>query len=221
MQPSEIEIQREVEALRDIRRRSTSQGSLTLDPDLPNATSPVSPSATYWSQTTTPNLTDADSSSSSHENSSWGGSQSDDPLHLFWVPANVHPEIAPAEFRAFLKEHARTVPADGAGTPERSNSTLSTRSFSRLGRKRSMLSKQYDPAADDGVESEAVTPLRRNRTGLGSKRASPQLTINDLQRLEELAEEAQGSDDPEKLRMALRRTLSMNVSPTGESHKSY
>ncbi|EGN96513.1 hypothetical protein SERLA73DRAFT_75406 [Serpula lacrymans var. lacrymans S7.3] len=216
MQPSQLEIQREVEALRDIRRRSTSQGgpgALILDPDLPNSSSPTSPTAPYWSANATPPLTDGDSSSSSHEGSSSSEdrSGSDDPFHLFWVPARLHPEIAPAEFRAFLKEHSRGPPPDGVSPPERSSS-LSVPTSSALGRKRSMLSRQYKPSEDDGVEDEQVVPLRRNRSVFTN--TGPQLTINDLQKLEELAEEASRSDDPTKLRRVLRRSLSLNVAPS-------
>ncbi|KAI1793444.1 hypothetical protein LXA43DRAFT_216012 [Ganoderma leucocontextum] len=205
MQPSQLEIQREVEALRDIRRRSTIQGgpgSLVLDPDLPNEASQAQ--AAYWS----PN---DDSSSSSHEsnldNSSAEGQ--DDPFHLFWVPARVHPELAPKEFREFLKEHAR--PDDNP--PSRSNSIGSA--ASGLGRKKSMLSRQYKPSANDGVgeEEEKVVPLRRNRSNYMNANV-PQLTISDLQKLEELAEEASQSDDPSRLRSVLRRSLSLNIAPS-------
>lgn len=205
MQPSQFEIQREVEALRDIRRRSTAQGgpgSLILDPDLPAASSPSSPSTSYWSPTAVD-----DSSSSSHEDSTDNGSaaDTDDPSHLFWVPARLHPEIAPAEFRAFLKEHART-PADGVS---RSNSVSSQ----SLGRKKSMLSRQYSPSANDGVEEETIVPIRKRTSVFANP--GPQLTISDLQKLEELAEEASKSDDPTRLRAVLRRSMSLNLAPSG------
>lgn len=205
MQPSEYEIQREVEALRDIRRRSTTQGgpgSLILDPDLPTGSTQPLAQTTYW-----PSSPD-DSSSSSHEDGSDNGSTSaeNDPFHLFWVPARLHPEIAPAEFRAFLKEHARA-PGDGA-LLERSTSVSS------LGRKRSMLSRQYKPSDNDGIEDEKVVPVQRKRTSVFAN-SGPQLTISDLQKLEELAEEASQSDDPSKLRSVLRRSLSFNVAPSG------
>jgi len=74
-----------------------------------------------------------------------------------------------------------------------------------------MLSRQYRPSENDGIEDERVVPLRRNRSSV----YSPQLTISDLQKLEELAEEASESDDPSKLRNILRRSLSLNVSPSG------
>jgi hypothetical protein len=216
MQPSQYDIQREVEALRDIRRRSTTPGALTIDPDLPGQSPSTSPTSTYWS-----GEGDA-SSSTSHESSSVDPNAPvaqhsagiDDPFHLFWVPASVHPEIAPAEFRQFLKEHARS-PGDGSSL-DRSLSVSSA--TSGLGRKKSMLSRQYKPSEDDGVEreEETIVPLRRNRTSVHGN-AGPQLTINDLQKLEELAEEASASDDPSKLRTILRRSLSLNVSPTGAS----
>lgn len=238
-QPSEYEIQREVEALRDIRRRSTTPGALTIDPDLPNQVSPTSPTGGYWSGAPagsssftsvdgdSSSSTHGDASSSSDRSSATGGSSTgesstnpnnpaDDPFHLFWVPASLHPEIAPAEFRAFLKEHARSPPpADGSPALERSNSASSNYSTSSgLDRKKSMLSRQYRPSENDGVEDEKVVPLRRNRSSMYTNRG-PQLTIGDLQKLEELAEEAQESDDPSRLRNVLRRSLSLNVSPTG------
>ena len=77
-----------------------------------------------------------------------------------------------------------------------------------------MLNREYKPSVGDGVENEGqVMPLRRNRTSYFN--AGPQLSISDLQKLDELAEEASQSDDPSKLRSVLRRSLSMNMSPSG------
>lgn len=233
LQPSEYEIQREVEALRDIRRRSTTPGALTIDPDLPNQSPTTSPTARTWpaGSAASPYRPDSDTSSSlydatSSDRSSHGSASvesastdatstgvTDDPFHLFWVPASVHPEIAPAEFRAFLKEHARAVPPAEGADLGRSTSASST---SSLGRKRSMLRRQYQPRENDGVEEEKVVPLRRNRSYLYNP--VPQLTFNDLQRLEQLAEEASENDDSSKLRTLLRRSLSLNLSPSGLSH---
>ncbi|KAF8202463.1 hypothetical protein BJ912DRAFT_1110755 [Pholiota molesta] len=235
LQPSEYEIQREVEVLRDLRRRSTTPGALTIDPDLPNQSPPASPTA-HWPgkplSTSPISATDSSSSSSfaqgssslEHSTSSSSSSSSrapatdgpnnpaDDPLHLFWVPASLHPEIAPAEFRAFLKEHARS-PVDASDPASVSSSTLLSASPS-LSRKKSMLSRQYRPKENDGVENENIVPLKRNRSLLYPTNPGPQLTISDLQMLEELAEEASTSDDPSKLRNVLRRSLSLNVSPS-------
>ncbi|KIM44490.1 hypothetical protein M413DRAFT_442463 [Hebeloma cylindrosporum] len=230
LQPSEYEIQREVEALRDLRRRSTAPGALTIDPDLPNQSSASSPTSLWPNKSPTHAFPTIDvgsasgpgeASSSSDLGFSVGSSRttdnpnnpSDDPLHLFWVPASLHPEIAPAEFRAFLKEHARSPPSDGS-EPAAGSTVRSLSSSSSLSRKRSMLSRQYRPKENDGVEDENVVPLKRNRSLLYPTNPGPQLTISDLQKLEELAEEASESDDPTRLRNVLRRSLSLNLSPS-------
>ncbi|KAF8159644.1 hypothetical protein B0H34DRAFT_796869 [Crassisporium funariophilum] len=228
LQPSELEIQREVEALRDIRRRSTTPGALAIDPDLPNQSPPSSPTLLYRSPNLSSVAADNDSIGSSSEGSSSSdrsrttdgshqadppNNPSDDPFHLFWVPASLHPEIAPAEFRAFLKEHARS-PSESSDDSPRSTSPSSLSSSASLSRKRSMLSRQYRPKANDGVEDENIVPLKRNRSLLYPTNQGPQLTISDLQKLEELAEEASESDDPSRLRNVLRRSLSLNLSPS-------
>ncbi|EJD07286.1 uncharacterized protein FOMMEDRAFT_15989 [Fomitiporia mediterranea MF3/22] len=212
MQPSQKAIEREFEALRDIRRRSSSHGgpgSLLLDPDLPaeqpTTAPPLSPQA--WAakdNAKAPALGQQDGASTND-----GGSAVDDPFHLFWVPAHLHPELAPSEFRAFLKEHAHAPPADGLGTVQLGRSSSAS---SDLGRKRSMLSRQYKPRDNDGVEEEHVVPLRRNKSIFAQE--GPQLTISDLQKLEELADEASKSEDPTKLRRVLRRSMTLNVAPS-------
>lgn len=219
MQPSQNAIQRELEALRDIKRRSTTQGgpgALLLDPDLPaeqpTTTPPLSPQA-WTAVEQTPAGKDADNASSSSSSGEGNNQLADDPFHLFWVPAHLHPELAPKEFKMFLKEHARgPVEGSASATLSRSTSSMSTASSSSLGRKRSMLSRQYKPRDSDGVEEEHVVPIRRNRSIYGQD--GPQLTISDLQKLEELADEASNSDDPSKLRRVIRRSLSLNVAPS-------
>ncbi|KAG5647436.1 hypothetical protein DXG03_009366 [Asterophora parasitica] len=215
--PSEYDIQRERDALKDLRRRSATPGALMIDPDLPNQ-SPPSPPAIYRQPTPSDessqeSASGSGTSSTSESSPTTPNNPADDPFHLFWVPASLHPEIAPAEFRAFLKEHARSPPTseDGSTSPGRSDSL--TAGGSGLGRKKSMLSRQYKPDEHDGIENEQVVPLRRNRSSLYTNRG-PQLTINDLQKLEELAEEASTSDDPSRLRNVLRRSLSLNISPS-------
>ncbi|KAL5633051.1 hypothetical protein ACGC1H_003519 [Rhizoctonia solani] len=135
--------------------------------------------------------------------------------HLFWVPAHLHPEIAPSEFRAFLKEHARAASDEGhEGSSEGSEESHDdkplpfpgpARSLSTgVARKKSMLSRQY---RGNDTDEEDPQPVRRSR---GSIYGGPQLTINDLQKIDELAQDA----DPAKLRAVLRRSLSLNVAPS-------
>ncbi|KAJ7252728.1 hypothetical protein B0H12DRAFT_1117568 [Mycena haematopus] len=203
MEPTEYDIRREVEALKDLRRRSTAPGALTLDPDLPNQNPPSPPS---------PYRDPGSSARPSPDPAPTSQPAADDPFHLFWVPAGLHPEIAPAEFRAFLKEHARNPPSDDEQASL--NRAPSGASNVSLGRKKSMLSRQYQPSEKDDSPDDTVVPLRRNRSIFSSNQnQGPQLTISDLQKLEELAEEASVSDDPSKLRNILRRSLSLNVSP--------
>ncbi|RDX44532.1 hypothetical protein OH76DRAFT_1486975 [Lentinus brumalis] len=76
----------------------------------------------------------------------------------FWVKSalatdGVHldPELPPKEFKEFLQERSRTALDDAqAAAPGRGNSV----GYSGLARKRSMLSRQYTPSADDGVGEE-------------------------------------------------------------------
>lgn len=189
-------------------------------------------------------------SSSSHSHSQ----SPKDPSHLFWVPASVHPEISPTDFRNFIKEHAAravnqhtgeddetvddTLPPLAVGDSpiaQRLNSvrqqqqerqsqqsndargTLIGRATS-LSRRGSTLRRQYRPEndTDDGEEDKAPRPLQRNRSGLSRGTyglAIPNLTIDDLQRLEAAAEEASQTQDPAMLRSVLRRTLSLNTTP--------
>lgn len=177
-----------------------------------------------------------------------------DTLSSLWVPANLHPELAPGEFRAFLKEHAHahvqqaddaasSTAASNAGGPlarslsaSRSAPSISPSPFDSannlksstsgsLGRKRSMLSRQYTPRANDGVEDEPPLPgnLHRSRSNRASIYSSsmgtdtePGVTLVDLQMLEELADEAAKSDDPSKLRSMLKRSWSINAAQNCE-----
>lgn len=212
LQPSEYEIQREVEALKDLRRRSTTPGALGIDPDLPNQPA-------LWPVTASPSSSTEGDESLDHSDESAASlppnNPADDPLHLFWVPASLHPEIAPAEFRAFLKEHARS-PVDAQDDPSSSAPLQALSVSASISRKKSMLSRQYRPTEGDGVEHESVVPLKRNRSLLYPA-TQPSLTISDLRLLEELVEEAAESADPAALRSVLRRSLSLSIAPPGAS----
>jgi len=213
MQPSEMEIAREMENIRSMRRISSQSGpgSLALDPDLPSTSTPLS------SQRRSPVPGAAPSADCDEDGLSEDSVLTDDPTHLFWVPAHLHPELAPGEFRAFLQEHTRTIedgtPTETPGAILRraGSSRTSDREDTGLGRQRSMLSRQYKPREGDGVgeEEEKIVPVKRTRSIYN--RAGPQLTISDLQRLESLADEASRSNDPTQLRSIIRRSMSLNL----------
>jgi len=145
---------------------------------------------------------------------------------MFWVPAHLHPELAPGEFRNFLKQHTHSDPenasAEDAGEAaglQRSSSWLA-RSNSRnqnLGRKRSMLSKQYHPRAGDNVEQDAPPmPVRPSSSIYGGRSGDKGLTLHDLQELEAIVDQADEEGNPDAARAMLRRTLSTNRSPDCE-----
>ncbi|KAF8318675.1 hypothetical protein DL93DRAFT_321167 [Clavulina sp. PMI_390] len=180
--------EREPASLRTLRRLSSSHGhaSHPLDPDLPIPRVPA-----HMAQ-------DADSGDADDDASSEGS-------HLFWLPAHLHPELAPAEFRAFLAEHTSSAPSSNPAQPL-------ARSLSRgntLGRQKSMLSRQYRPSANDGVENEDTVPSRRPIQRAPSQSA-PGLSSAELQALEAMADEAVRSGDPTRLRSVLKRSISMN-----------
>ncbi len=211
MQPSQMEIAREMDNIRSMRRISSQSGpgTLALDPDLPSAP-PLSPQR--LSALPAAALSAVGDEGGFVEDSVLA----DDPSHLFWVPAHLHPELAPGEFRAFLHEHTRTIeegiPGETPGTIlRRAGSGLSVREDGGLGRRRSMLSRQYKPREGDGVgeEEEKIVPVMRTRSIYN--KAGPQLTISDLQRLESLADQASKSNDPTQLRSVIRRSMSLNL----------
>ncbi|KAJ5669583.1 hypothetical protein N7462_010653 [Penicillium macrosclerotiorum] len=106
-----------------------------------------------------------------------------DASRLFWVPASLHPELAPKEFKSFLESKADVIKRKSGDFsslgPERQTSG------SGLRRKRSMLSKQIDDSSGykDGAER-----LERQRSQ--SSRRDGMLSPN-LQELETLVDDSQ------------------------------
>ena len=74
-----------------------------------------------------------------------------------------------------------------------------------------MLSRQYQPKAGDDVENEVPPMPNRQRASIYGGRSGDQgLTLEDLQKLEMLVEEAAESNDPAAMTTLLRRNLSVN-----------
>ncbi|RMD43988.1 hypothetical protein DV735_g1128, partial [Chaetothyriales sp. CBS 134920] len=101
----------------------------------------------------------------------------DDSSRLFWVPARLHPELAPKEFKTFLDSRAEQIKRRSGELSHLSTSPTS--SDSGLQRKRSMLSRQiHSPVGyQDGADL-----LERKKSGL---RGSP-----DLEELESLVSDS-------------------------------
>ncbi|QQK42512.1 Telomere silencing protein Zds1, putative [Penicillium digitatum] len=109
-----------------------------------------------------------------------------DASRLFWVPARLHPELAPKEFKSFLDSKADQI--------KRRSSDYSTPGSERQGsgsglnRKRSMLSRQIDSPSGytDGADR-----LERQRSQ--STRRAGMLSPN-LQQLESLVDDSNTVD---------------------------
>lgn len=85
----------------------------------------------------------------------------DDSARLFWVPARLHPELAPKEFKSFLESKAEQIKrrsgelsAFSSPVASRSSSLSSDDGMSGLRRKKSMLSRQINNSVgyQDGAE---------------------------------------------------------------------
>ncbi|EHY57785.1 hypothetical protein HRR83_005304 [Exophiala dermatitidis] len=152
----------ELSNLQALRRMSMNVGA-TDDPDLPQISAAAMPNAP---------------SSSSSE---------DDASRLFWVPARLHPELAPKEFKTFLESKAeqirrRSGELSAFTSPSSSKSaSLSPDgvSPSSLRRKKSMLSRQIDSSVgyQDGAER-----LERKKSQ-SPKSALPDPNLQELETL--------------------------------------
>lgn len=141
-------------------RRMSMDVAATGDPDLPSFSSNFS----FPSLPPSPSADENDAS------------------RLFWVPASLHPELAPKEFKSFLESKADVIKRKSGDfasslSPERQGSG------SGLHRKRSMLSKQIDDSSGykDGAER-----LERQRSQ--TNRRDGMLSPN-LQELESLVDD--------------------------------
>jgi hypothetical protein len=146
-------VAQELNNLAAIRRMSMDVAAAG-DPDLPGFSLPPSPSA-----------------------------DEDDASRLFWVPARLHPELAPKEFKSFLDSKADQIKRrSGDHSTERKGST------GGLNRKRSMLSRQIDNSSGytDGADR-----LERQRSQ--SIKRDGMLSPN-LQQLETLVDDSNPVD---------------------------
>ena len=116
----------------------------------------------------------------------------DDTSRLFWVPARIHPELAPKEFKSFLDSRVDSMKRRSgesslsAGEPHRQGSGGGLR------RKKSMLSRQIDNSGGRGADgyTDGAERLERKRSSSGQ---NPDPTISNLQELEVLV------NDPAKV----------------------
>ncbi|KAF7195560.1 Protein zds1 [Pseudocercospora fuligena] len=146
-------VAQELSNLQAIRRMSMNVD--TADPDLPSF-SPVAPKQ------------DDDDES--------------DPSKLFWVPARLHPELAPKEFKTFIEDRVDKIRRRSGGEDSLSPDGISrSGSGSSLQRKKSMLSHQIDTKGsyEDGAER-----LERKRSkGMTVEGQTTVANLSDLETL--------------------------------------
>ncbi|KAI9712751.1 MAG: ERMES complex Ca(2+)-binding regulatory GTPase gem1 [Bogoriella megaspora] len=152
-------VAQELSNLQAIRRMSMDVNG--ADPDLPSFSS---------------NLGNVPTVAPSHS------ADEDDASRMFWVPARVHPELAPTEFKTFIEEKVDRLRRRSGGE----ESLLSSNGVERQGsggglrRKKSMLSRQIDSpnGYQDGAER-----LERRRSGISRKGSERQTNLHDLEEL--------------------------------------
>ena len=156
-------IAQELNNLQALRRMSMDVGS-TSDPDLP----PFQGLSVMLSVAPT------------------GDDHEDDPSRLFWVPARVHPELAPMEFKTFLENRVQSIKRRSGEQDSLSPDGMErSGSGSSLRRKRSMLSRQIDNDGGRGAVGyeDGAEQLERKKS---QSSQSQELKIADLQELDAL-----------------------------------
>jgi hypothetical protein len=136
-----------------------------------------------------------------------------DTARLFWVPARLHPELAPKEFKSFLETKAEQI--------RRKSGEFSPSGFERDGaggslrRKKSMLSRQIDTPQGytDGAER-----LERKRSQSNNKSLSP-----NLLQLESLVDDSNQQNPsaasllPRVKKLTLEEDVPILPAPPGQS----
>jgi hypothetical protein len=117
-----------------------------------------------------------------------GGDDEGDPSRLLWVPARVHPELAPMEFKSFLENRVQSIKRrsgesflSAGESSDTSGSGGGSGSPGSLRRKKSMLSRQIDNSGGNGgtgyVDGAERLERKRSSSGLSS---TPELSLEEL-----------------------------------------
>ncbi|GAB7355321.1 hypothetical protein MBLNU459_g5853t2 [Dothideomycetes sp. NU459] len=150
-------VAQELSNLQAIRRMSMNVD--TADPDLPTFSSGLSLPAT----------------APSHSD------DEDDTSRLFWVPARLHPELAPKEFKTFVEDRVDRIRQRSGSGDSLSPGTLERSGSDGLRRKKSMLSRQIDSSR--GYKDGADRLERKKSEG---RPGHGHATVENLSELEDL-----------------------------------
>jgi hypothetical protein len=157
-------VAQELSNLQALRRMSMDVGN-TSDPDLPS----------FQGVSLMPSVAPT------------GDDDEDDPSRLFWVPARVHPELAPMEFKTFLENRVNSIKRRSGEQASLSPDGMErSTSGSGLRRKKSMLSRQIDNDGGRGAVGYKDGAEQLERKKSLSSHQTPGLKIADLQELDAL-----------------------------------
>lgn len=167
-------IAQELSKLQAFRRMSMDVGN-TSDPDLPS----------FQGRPAIPSVAPS------------GGDDEDDPSRLFWVPARVHPELAPMEFKTFLENRVKTIKRRSGESTLIPDILERSGSASSLRRKKSMLSRQIDNSGGKGGlgYQDGSEKLERRKSLLSHE--SSELKLSDItETLERAGINESGAQNP-------------------------
>jgi hypothetical protein len=99
------------------------------------------------------------------------GGDSDDTARLYWVPASVHPELAPMEFKTFLDKKVKSLKRRSEEKSLSPDGLSPGGSAGSLRRRKSMLSRQIDNSGGRGAEgyTDGAERLDRKRSQSGDE----------------------------------------------------
>lgn len=182
-------VAQELSNLQALRRMSMDVGN-TSDPDLPS----------FQGVSLMPSVAPT------------GDDNEDDPSRLFWVPARVHPELAPMEFKTFLENRVQSIKRRSGDQTSLSPDGLErSDSGSSLRRKKSMLSRQINNDGGRGAVGYQDGAEHLERKKSLSSNHTPDLKIADLKELDALIK------DPSKAMQNLSHDTGNRQVPGAES----
>lgn len=126
-----------------------------------------------------------------------GDDDENDPSRLLWVPARVHPELAPSEFKSFLENRVHSIRRRSGESFVIGNSDTLNGDSHSLSRRKSMLSRQIDTNGGQGPVGyvDGAERLERKRPSggsLGHELRLDELVKDPTRAVQKLAQEAHG-----------------------------
>lgn len=155
------DIAQELSNLQALRRLSMDVGN-SIDPDIPPMGLATTPAAAPRE-----------------------GDDENDPSRLLWVPARVHPELAPTEFKTFLASRLQSIRRRSGDSflsvsDEKYGNDSDSMNSSSLRRKKSLLSRQIDNSEDRTSEGFASNTERSERYGFKESQHDRELSLDEL-----------------------------------------